>query len=287
MMQYLQEMPLVLFTLLAQMSLGVILVGECVICCRAGDAAGERARRQSPAALALFAAAALISLGHTGTSLHAPYAILHLGSSWLSREIALVALVGLALLWLAYMRLKKQPSPKERPASALVIVAGLLLVFAMSKVYAQKSIPGWNNPGLFPLFLSTVFMLGALWHALALSLKNTALKAGAAGAARPLLLWALAGFVLMAASIPLALPDRSIALNTTTQLLPFECLAWSHALHALLSGLGLMLMAVAALRAMREQGFCAALTIPAFVLLLAGEILGRLVFYLSYSRLGM
>lgn len=287
MMQYLQELPLVLFTLLIQMSLGIILVGQCIIRCGVDNPVGERARQQTPLALALFIVAALLSLGHTGTPLHGPFTLLNISSSWLSREIFMVALTGLAMLWLAYLRFRKPPSSKECPAVAVVIVLGLILTFAMSSVYTQKNMPGWNNPSVFPLFLSSIFMLGALWHGLALGFKNTEFKSGSAGAAQPILIWSLIGFVLMAACLPLALPGKGISLNSTTVLLPYECLIWSHTVHAMLSGLGMLLMTVAALRATKEKSFCAVLTVPAFALLLAGEIFGRLVFYLSYSRLGM
>lgn len=286
-MQYVQEWPLVLFTLLVQLSVGIILVGQCILRCSLHEATGERVRRQSLVALALFAVAMLISLGHTGTPLHGPFTLLHVGSSWLSREIAMLGVTGLALLWLAWLRFKKPPSAKERPVAAVAVAAGLILIFAMSKVYTQKSIPGWNTPGVVPLFLSSAFMLGALWHGMVLSVAGAAFKDDHACAARPIAFWALAGLVLMAAGLPLALPDNALPLNTATMLLPHECLAWAHAAHALLSGLGVLFMVVAALRAPGGATPCGALAIFAFALLFTGELLGRLVFYLSYSRLGM
>jgi anaerobic dimethyl sulfoxide reductase subunit C (anchor subunit) len=286
-MQYLQELPLVFFTLLAQMAIGIVLVGQCITGCGGDNATRDRVRLQSIPAMLLFGIAALISFIHTGTPLHGPFTLLNIGSSWLSREIALVMITGAALLLLAFLRFRKPYSPKERPAAAAVIIAGIALVFAMSGVYNRDSMPGWHSPGVFPLFLSSMLMLGALWHALALSLKNEAVRAASACAARAVIICSLAGFILAAACLPLALPDRSISLNTAAVLLPYACLAWSHAAHALLSGLGALLIVLAALRASRSGGFHPAFTLPAFVLLLSGEILGRLVFYLSYSRFGM
>ena len=71
-MHHLQALPLVFFTILAQLAVGVILVGEIVVRRAPDDAARVRARRQSPAALLLFGVAAIVSLAHTGTPLHGP-----------------------------------------------------------------------------------------------------------------------------------------------------------------------------------------------------------------------
>jgi DMSO reductase anchor subunit len=53
------------------------------------------------------------------------------------------------------------------------------------------------------------------------------------------------------------------------------------------SGRGVAALALAAARALRGKGWTPTLAVPAFILALAGEVFGRLVFYLSYSRFGM
>ena len=70
-MEYLQEFPLVFFTLLVQMAVGMVLVGKCVLGNEADRALREGVRRQNVAALLLFAVAVIISFVHLGTPLHA------------------------------------------------------------------------------------------------------------------------------------------------------------------------------------------------------------------------
>lgn len=286
-MHYFQELPLALFTLMAQMAIGIVIVGQCILRCGANGPTRQRVRIQSIAGLIFFAVATLISLAHTGSPLHGPFTILHIGSSWLSREIAMVIVTGLALLWLAFLRFRRPFSPLEGAAAMASIVSGVILIYVISRVYNHVEMPGWHNPGVFPLFLSSAFMLGALWHALALSFGKTELLLCAPCAARPVLLWALAGFIIMAASLPLVMPDRSIPVNPATVLMSFRAISWWHAAHAVLSGIGVLLAALAVMRPTDGRGFCPAITLPAFIFLLAGEIVGRLAFYLSYSRLGM
>ncbi|MDR2504308.1 MAG: dimethyl sulfoxide reductase anchor subunit [Deltaproteobacteria bacterium] len=276
---YTQELPLVFFTLLAQLAVGIILVGQWAV------PASQRAlaRRQTPAALVFLAVAALLSIAHTGTPLHGPFTLFNLGSSWLSREIFLLCLTGLCLLLLAFKRRKADAAPQEDACALAVILTGLLLILVMGLVYNQKTIPGWNHLGVFPAFFGAALMLGSLWHGLILARA----KAPAEALNGPIIC-AVIGLGLTAASLPLSMPDMALAgLNPATLIIPYDCLGWSHALHALASGTGVCLLILAALRARPQNAPCPCLALAAFVLLAAGEIFGRWVFYLSYSRLGM
>jgi len=283
-MQYLQEFPLVFFTLLVQTAVGMVLVGKCVLGREADRSVREGVRRQNMAALLLFAVGVLISFVHLGTPLHAPFTLLHVGQSWLSREILMVGVVGVALLWLVVLGRKGQAVKSEKQAMVLAGLCGIALLFVMSCVYNQASMPGWRNWGVFIAFLASMCMLGASWHAVALSLRGDAAPVRALG---PCLVWAVLGLALMAVSLPLGIPEPSSLVNPGSLLLPPVCIAWSSGLHALVSGLGVALLALATARGMQGRGFRPALTVPAFALIVLGEMFGRLVFYLSYSRLGM
>lgn len=283
-MEYLQEFPLVCFTLLVQMAVGMVLVGKCVLGNEADRSLREGVRRQNVTALLLFAVAVVISCVHLGTPLHAPFTLLHVTQSWLSREILMVGVVGLVLLWLVVVGRKKQAAESEKKAMILAGLCGIALLFVMSCVYNQATMPGWRNWGVFSAFLASMCMLGASWQAVALSLRSDAAPVRALG---PCLVWAVLGLVLMAVSLPLAIPEPSYLVNPGSRLLPQTCIAWSLGLHALASGLGVVLLALAAARGMQGRGFRPALTVPAFILIVLGEGFGRLVFYLSYSRLGM
>lgn len=283
-MEYLQEFPLVFFTLLVQMAVGMVLVGKCVLGNEADRALREGVRRQNVAALLLFAVAGGISFVHLGTPLHAPFTLLHVTQSWLSREILMVGVVGLALLWLVLAGRKKQAVEAEKKAMVLAGLCGVVLLFTMSCVYNQGTMPGWQNWGVFTAFLASTSLLGASWHAVVLSMRKEGAPVRTLG---PCLVWSVLGLVLMAVSLPLAMPEQSYLVNPASRLLPPACIAWSHGLHALVSGLGVVLLALGAARGMQGKGLRPALTVAAFILIVLGEVFGRLVFYLSYSRLGM
>ena len=283
-MEYLQEFPLVFFTLLVQMTVGMVLVGKCVLGNEADRGMRESVRRQIITALLLFAVAVVISFVHLGTPLHAPFTLLHVAQSWLSREILMVGVVGLALLWLVVLGRKKAAVESEKKAMVLAGLCGIVLLFVMSCVYNQATMPGWRNWGVFVAFLASMCLLGASWYAMVLSLRRESAPARALG---PCLVWAVLGLVLMAVSLPLAMPEPSPLINPVSQILPTVCITGSLGLHALVSGLGVVLLALAVARGLQGRGFRPALTVSAFVLIALGEVFGRLVFYLSYSRLGM
>lgn len=282
-MNYLQEFPLALFTLLTQMAVGIVLTGRCMSALSGEGGSRTMLRKQSLPALIFLAVGAVVSLAHTGTPLYGPYTILGIGSSWLSREIASLGLVGASMLWLAWLSLKTEVSSRERPAAALVIAFGLLMIFTVSQVYSRPTMPGWNNHGIFPLFLGSAFMLGAAWNMMSLSL----LKPGDHSGVNAGIIWAFVGYAAMAIGIPLAMASLGSDANSGTFVIPQSCLPSSHALHAAVSALGLLVLVTAGLRSAMGKGLSPLLGVSGFLILAVGEIFGRMVFYLSYSRLGM
>lgn len=282
-MHYLQELPLAFFTLMTQMAVGIVLVGRFMAFFTSDPKTLAVLRRQNIVSLILVAVAAFISLAHTGTPLHGPFTLLGIGSSWLSREIAVLGLTGAAMLWLAWMSLKKERNPREGLASALVVIFGLLLVYTVSQVYNRSFIPGWNTPGVLPLFLGSAFMLGAAWNLMSISFAGGKESAVANSA----LLWVVLGYAAMALGIPLAMSSLLVAGNPSTYAMAQNQLPCAHALHAAVSGIGLMVLVCSGLRAASGKGLNPLLGIAGFVILFAGELVGRMVFYLSYFRLGM
>lgn len=302
-MHYSQELPLVFFTLLAQMAVGIVFVGQCILP-RKGEAPEytpvfQAVRKQSPVALVLLAVAALASLSHTGSPLNAFFTLFNVSSSWLSREIALMGVTGLCMLWLTLTHLKalRATNPvKEGPAGSVTWMAGLVLVFVMSSVYNQKTMPGWNNAGVLLSFDASALLLGGLWMGVALSRIKGACPTGAL--AKTLALTML-GLVVMGVSLPLMVPPAlgsaaGASLNASIALPYAELVPW-HARHAALTGFGVLIFVLATLRAVMGAGapekggarLNPGLTLTAFIMVFAGEVLGRIGFYLSYSRFGM
>ena len=143
------ELPLVAFTLLAQMA--------------AGTAICSLALPSLPLPLLLsigilLGVGGLLSFLHLGRKRNAWRAVLHQKKSWLSREILLAGLFGLAwvcnvaLLWHAESGL----------ARGLLALLGLGLVFSMSQVYRLRAVPIWNTWRTPAAFFLSAAVLGSL-----------------------------------------------------------------------------------------------------------------------------
>lgn len=297
------EFPLLVFTILEQLAVGVAMA---IILVQYGlDAESrphtlKRVRKQNIAALILLAIGALFSLAHLGTPLHAPFTLLHLGSSWLSAEIAAVMLFGCALLLSTWRLFRPLPCRLEKWLEPFTALSGLLLVFAMSKVYSRAFTPSWHSCATFFLFLATALILGALWMGCAISW-----RCGQEYAESMYKTWtrvlfmAVCGFVLLAICLPWAVPflDLSVINPASQEALP-QSLASLQSWHAAFDGTAIIIFLAAIWRKANRDGATIAdaakvlaprwyLVWLSFLLALLGELLGRAAFYMSYSRLGM
>ena len=142
------SLSLVIFTLLGQASAGMVLLLPFF-----ADPETGRGRIAGGVALALLCAGALFSLGHLSDPWVSFYTITNAGTSWLSREIWFVGLLGAATLaWLVTRR------AWIRWLAALV---GLGLVYVMSRVYTLPTVPFWNSAATFWTFLASGLLTGA------------------------------------------------------------------------------------------------------------------------------
>ncbi len=280
------EIPLLAFTLLAQMAVGIVLVGQLAVAGFTDGQVRTRLQNQSFFALLFVAVAALLSFFHLGTPLHGPFTLSNIGSSWLSREIAMVIATGAGLAALAYMRWKKPESSANNPLALLVCALGLIFIYAMSKVYSSPFLPGWAGSSTFFLFFASTLILGSLW--LACSLGTAKLSEGPAynSAFWRIFFFAVAGFVLLAICQPMAGAESVGGLNPLSRESSLETISLLQGWHACLSGLAIMLFCAALWQMVRKRPM-AGILIAALCVAIAGEVLGRLAFYMSYARIGM
>lgn len=162
------ELPLILFTVLAQMSVGAFValgVVQVVGRVRFGKAAVDEL-----ADPALYAIGPVLVLGllasmlHLGNPFNALNTFRHLDSSWLSREIVFgIAFAGLGFLFAALQFLRWGSTALRQALAALTAVVGLGLVWVMAMVYASlPTVPAWNTWATPAQFFLTTFLLGAL-----------------------------------------------------------------------------------------------------------------------------
>lgn len=161
------EWSLVIFTIITQMAVGSFVLLGGIHFFAARKYGIENADKLSDRAL--LAIGPVLVLGviatffHLGNPINAPRAISNLGSSWLSREIALVLVFTVGGAVFAFMQWRKIGSSTIRNVIALVIAAvGLVLIYAMASVYLLPTIPAWNTFITPVSFYVTTFLLGAL-----------------------------------------------------------------------------------------------------------------------------
>ncbi|WP_243547037.1 dimethyl sulfoxide reductase anchor subunit family protein [Pseudodesulfovibrio tunisiensis] len=287
------EWSLVLFTVLAQTAVGMLLVSEIARKTASGPV-GAVLSRQLPAVGVLTAAALLLSLSHLGTPLHSVFTILNAGSSWLSREILAMGGFFAAVVALAVVR-RRNPEAEATGLAVLTMLLGLVAVYVMSRVYMLVTVPVWDSVSTMLGFYGTALVAGSIAGGLLFGIQSNR-DASLAGETRS----RIAGVFILAALLGLGLkfvgvPLEMIALDSMNGLdvSGLAMLASDGTVllvaRMVLTFLGTAVFAWAAFRVVvsHENGVMINAGLCAFGLVLAGEIMGRLIFYGTYLRIGM
>ena len=164
------ELPMILFTVLAQMSAGAFVVLGCIdVVSRVfGKATSEDMDQvNSPAVLAIGGS---LVLGLAASTLHMndPFHVLnvfrHIDSSWLSREIVSGMLfAGLGFVYTAMQLFKIGSATLRQVLAVLTAIAGLVLVWSMSMIYYSTiTVPAWHVWITPARFFATAAILGSL-----------------------------------------------------------------------------------------------------------------------------
>lgn len=247
------ELPLVAFTILSQAAVGLCVLHAATALTAAGPATG-RPRPLWLLAAALLGLGLFASLAHLGHPAGAPRAILHLSTSWLSREAllfgVLVAMMGATALLGA-------------PKALAMATAGLGLagLFVQGMVYAPPALPALANALPFAIFLVTAITLGAgmaVWLT----------PAERHGALRTILIAALAAGLVLFLAAPSIWSSGGTVMRMTAAAYFASPFYWTHIVLGLALPLGLLVSRRA---------------VPSWlpVLLLAGAVSGRIAFYLE------
>jgi anaerobic dimethyl sulfoxide reductase subunit C (anchor subunit) len=306
------ELPMIIFTVLAQMSVGafvVLGVVQVVASRRFGKESVDKVT--DPALYAIGPALVLgliASMFHMNDVFHTLNVVRHIGSSWLSREIVFGLLfAGLGFVFAAAQWFK-WGSPRLRQALAgLTALVGVTLVYVMSMIYyTLETVPAWHSWATPAQFFTTTFLLGSLavgaafmgalmWH------RRAAAKSGNVfyvdDATRTMLSACLKGIGLGAVAllgvefviIPLHISALSAAGGAAGRSALVFSGVWFIA-RLVLVFLGAGLLAVFLYRYATPTAQVRTLAIiatSAFVLVLAGELIGRSLFYESMVRIGM
>jgi DMSO reductase iron-sulfur subunit len=251
------EIPLMFFTLLAQMAVGAVTAVSVLFWLLDNK---QIARQISLlpllAAGVAITAALLISFLHLGTAKNAWRVLANLRKSWLSREILFSSGFASLLAVLAGLSLIQADSAVLWSGLATcTTLCGLSVIFSMQRVYQFRTIPGWEKGRTLMEFSATTMGLGVLLTAALLPAHTpTGVLSGLALAG---LLACLAG--LQVTFSTLAFPNRRLAFWRTGFVL------------AAILGCGAMLVF--------PGGMGVWLRLLFFCLALVQEAIGRWLFY--------
>ena len=261
---------LVIFTLLGQAAAGMLILSFF-------SRTADTSRAKAWVACILLGVGALASLEHLSDPTVSFYTITNVGTSWLSREILFVGLFGAGLLlWLITL---------NAWARRLAAILGLAFVYVMSRVYTIPTVPFWNSLFTYWLFLAASLLLGS---SLLLFMDALAARKDPEKKAALLLGWypvfIVLAFILQMLVIPLQLLLAQSPFST-------YLLAWHLTLLLFGAALGPLLLIRNGVKEMLPDACRACpLWIRAGIILLlivAGEVCGRVLFYSGYTWFGM
>lgn len=303
----LHELPLVIFTICAQMSAGSFVVLGLIHLFGARVDPEVMDRVSDPA---LYALGPLLVLGlaastlHLGSPLRAINSLRHVGESWLSNEIA----AGLAFLVLgaafAVAQWRRWLTPRLRQVLAvLAAAAGLFLVYCISRVYSLRTVPAWDTGHTAMRFFATAFLLGGFAVAATLVLASALRhRDGVDDPAETRLIertvrWIGIGALVVLGVKYVGYPLYLASLGTAQDPAARESLGLLTDTYGgfgvaqlLLVFAGVAILGVFLLRVARRPVPARVLTtvaVTAFALVLAGEVIGRMLFYASMVRTGL
>ncbi len=151
------ELPLVVFTVLGQAAVGIVLLSA--VRQWAGHPGSEgNLRAEWIVAGALLFLAFVASLFHLGHPTGAFRTLVHLRTSWLSREVLLFGIFGILILAVLWGVLRGAFSGV---LTALAALAGVLALWVSAMVYAPPAFPALHNGLPIVFFLLTAVLVGS------------------------------------------------------------------------------------------------------------------------------
>lgn len=307
-MMNVREWALVAFTILSQMAIGSMIVLGIVHFFAIRKAGMQEADRLSnrilPAIGIVLGAAMLISLGHLGSPLNAPLAVLHLSSSWLSREIFFTVSFLVVGGIFSVMQWRGWGSFAVRNIIAwIAAILGLVQIFSMSHIYMISTEPAWDSIATPISFFTTAFLLGSLAIGTAMVVnyninrrQDQECEEIQCGLLRDSLRWisiaavALLGVEMVLAPLYISTLAAGASPAQESANLMFHQYGAFFALRLILVFIGAGILGVFIYRNAISPGrenILGNLTYSAFTLVLIAEVLNRFLFYATRVRLGL
>ena len=161
-----RDWSLVFFTSFAQWSVGIVLWLSWPVIHNDGlmpiFETGLSLANPVLLALAFIGSATLSSFLHLGNPANAPKALNNLSGSWLSREILAIGVFTACLVITLVLGWKTGNAQYLKFLMVLSSLCGLTLLWTMSRIYVMPTIPAWNSWHTPLSFVSTALSLGVI-----------------------------------------------------------------------------------------------------------------------------
>ncbi|MFC0322170.1 DmsC/YnfH family molybdoenzyme membrane anchor subunit [Gallibacterium melopsittaci] len=267
----LHELPLVFFTVLAQISVGTLWVFAYVLSHKESETHKNYLYKLMFLPLVLLGIGFIASILHLGSPMRAFNSLNRVGESMLSNEIASGALffIVAGLYWLIAI-IGKMPTALGRLWLVVMVLCGALFMYMMNNVYHIDTVPTWNSAITSWQFYLTVVLGGcALGYALLHQVQSLCL-----------LRW-LFGLALVASVAVVIYQSFSLAaIHSSVQ--QAVALVPDYVWVSIIRLFCLVLANILLCKSNNQAGLFLAV-----VLVFGSEILGRILFYGLHMTVGM
>ncbi|CNH49562.1 dimethyl sulfoxide reductase anchor subunit family protein [Yersinia alsatica] len=281
------EWPLMVFTVLGQCVVGgFIVLGLALIFGGLNRGQQQRVHRSMFVLWVLMALAFIASTLHLGSPMRAFNSLNRVGESALSNEIAagsaFFAVAG--FYWLLAV-LDKMPAMLGKIWLVIAMILGVVFVYAMCMVYSIDTVPTWDNLYTPLGFVLTVFIGGPMLGYLLLQLADINMDKANGRMMLQLPMISVLALIISIASVIMqaaSLPTIYSSVQQASELIPNYGTLMVWRLVLLVLGLGCWICPLIRGRTPMTLGM-----IFAMLLIIAGELIGRGVFYGLHMTVGM
>ncbi|WP_213132862.1 dimethyl sulfoxide reductase anchor subunit family protein [Citrobacter sp. FP75] len=274
------EWPLVLFTVLGQCVVGALIVsGYCWLTAKDG-VAKQRIVRSMFFLWLVMGIAFLASVMHLGSPLRAFNSLNRVGASALSNEIASGSLFfAVGGIWWLVAFLGKMPAALGKIWLLVSMILGVVFIWAMTQVYQIDTVPTWYNGYTTVAFFMTVLLSGPLFAALLLRAAGVSCSTARFAYVSVLALLVCVGVITLQG---ISLGEIHSSVQQATTLVPDYGGLQVWRIILLAAGLGCWICPLIRRKEPHATGLALGL-----IFVLAGEIIGRGVFYGLHMTVGM
>lgn len=274
------EWPLVIFTVLGQCVVGALIVSGIGWFAAKNNADRQHIIRGMFFLWLLMGIGFIASVMHLGSPLRAFNSLNRIGASGLSNEIAAGSIFfAVGGLWWLVAVIGKMPQALGKLWLLVSMALGIIFVWMMTCVYQIDTVPTWHNGYTTLAFFLTVLLSGPILAATILRAARVTFNTTPFAIISILALIACAGLIVLQG---LSLASIHSSVQQASALVPDYASLQVWRVVLLCAGLGCWLCPLIRRREPHVAGLVLGL-----ILILGGEMIGRVLFYGLHMTVGM